>query len=68
MTVYRIFSGDSRGRWEKFVSSNRWHFFQVPCFMEKSLLAWALALHKHAAVWAPIIQAPHTGALITHAL
>jgi len=50
------------------VSSNRWHFFQVPCFMEKSLLAWALALHKHAAVWAPIIQAPHTGALITHAL
>ena len=43
-------------------------FFQVPCFMGKSLLAWAFALHKHAAVWAPIIQAPHTGALITHAL
>jgi len=36
--------------------------------MGKSLLAWAFALHKHAAVWAPIIQAPHTGALITHAL
>ena len=52
----------------RFVSSNHWHFFQVPCFMGKSLLAWAFALHKHAAVWAPIIQAPHTGALITHAL
>ena len=55
-------------RYRLFVSSNHWHFFQVPCFMGKSLLAWAFALHKHAAVWAPIIQAPHTGALITHAL
>ena len=66
--VYGKAAGFSNGGDEKFVSSNHWHFFQVPCFMGKSLLAWAFALHKHAAVWAPIIQAPHTGALITHAL
>lgn len=65
---YHSYSLKSLTRLREFVSSNHWHFFQVPCFMGKSLLAWAFALHKHAAVWAPIIQAPHTGALITHAL
>ena len=37
-------------------------------FYAKRLLAWALALVEHAAVWACKIRMPHTGALKTHAL
>ena len=42
--------------------------FSVSVFYAKRLLAWALALIEHAAVWACKIRMPHTGALKTHAL